>query len=176
MSSLKIVTTPMCGKILELAGISDYIVSKNPSKIDADIVVTLSETKISNKSIKIKLNTFSQIDKSVKLLSEVFETSPLDYKIKYRKDSKINEKNRKIKIKVYSNFLNDIVEDMGFTIVDKSYDFVVYPDYMGDEIAGKINKNVKAIEIPSHKNVPLNAIKRAEMRYNILEKELCMKP
>jgi hypothetical protein len=68
------------------------------------------------------------------------------------------------------------VEDMGFTIVDKSYDFVVYPDYMGDEIAGKINKNVKAIEIPSHKNVPLNAIKRAEMRYNILEKELCMKP
>jgi hypothetical protein len=65
------------------------------------------------------------------------------------------------------------VEDIGFDIVEENYDFVVYPDYMKDEIS---ENDIKTIEIPSHKNVPLNPIKRAEMRYNILEKELCMKP
>ena len=39
-----------------------------------------------------------------------------------------------------------------------------------------INENAETVEIPSHKNAPLSAIKRAEMRYNILEKRLCMKP
>ena len=64
---------------------------------------------------------------------------------------------------------------MGFKIVKEDYNFVVYPDYMKDKI-NEIEDNIKTVEIPSHKNVPLNPIKRAEMRYNILEKELCMKP
>ncbi|MGF7119549.1 hypothetical protein [Methanobacterium oryzae] len=176
MSTLKIVTTPMCEKILQLAGISNYIVSQNPNKTNADIVITLSETKITNKSIKIKLNTFSQIEESIKTLSEFFETNPLSYKIENEIDSKSLKKNRKIKVKVYSNFLKDIVQDMGFTITDEFHDFVVYPDYMKDKIINEIEDNIKTVEIPSHRNVPLDPIKRAEMRYAILEKKLCMKP
>lgn len=176
MSSSKIVTTPMCEKILQLAGISNYIVSQNPNEINADIVITLLETKITNKSIKIKLNTFSQIKESIKMLSEFFKTNPLDYKIEDKRDSKSLEKNRKIKVKVYSNFLNDIVQDMGFTVTNEFYDFVVYPDYMKDKIINELEDNIKTVEIPSHRNVPLDPIERAEMRYTILEKKLCMKP
>ena len=171
-SSLKIVTTPMCEEIVKLAGISDYVVSKTPDSVRADMAVVLSETELSTKSVKIKLNTFSQIEESIETLSETFGTIPLDYKLRDSAGSKKN-KNRKIKVKVYSNFLKEILEDIGFEIVNEDYDFVVYPDYMKSEI---INENVESVEIPSHKNVPLNAIKRAEMRYNILEKKLCMKP
>jgi segregation and condensation protein B len=102
----------------------------------------------------------------------MFGTTPLDYKIKDTAGSKKN-KNRKIKVKVYSNFLKEIVEDMGFSVVDNNYNFVVYPDYMKNEIT---DDDIEFVEIPSHKSVPLNAIKRVEMRYNILEKKLCMKP
>ncbi len=168
--SLKVVTTPMCEEIVKLAGISNYAVNKAPDSVGADIAVVLSETTLSTESIKIKLNTFSQIKESIELLSERFETSPLNYEIK---EIKCTQKNRKIKVKVYSNFLKEIVKDMGFNVVDKDYNFVVYPDYMKENV---VNENVETIEIPSHKNVPLSAIKRAEMRYNILEKRLCMKP
>lgn len=171
-SSLKIVTTPMCEEIVKLAGISNYVVSKTPDSAGAEIAVVLSETELSTKSIKIKLNTFSQIKESIEMLSEMFGTTPLDYKIKDIKYSKKDE-NRKIKVKVHSNFLKEIVEDMGFSVANEDYDFVVYPDYMKNKI---VNKKAETVEIPSHKNVPLNPIKRAEMRYNILEKELCMKP
>jgi segregation and condensation protein B len=171
-SSLKVVTTPMCEEIVKLAGISNYVVSKTPDSVEADIAVVLSETKLSTKSIKIKLNTFSQIKQSIEMLSRMFGTTPLDYKIKDIAGSKKN-KNRKIKVKVYSNFLKEMIEDMGFSVVDEDYDFVVYPDYLKNEI---ISEDIEAVEIPSHKNVPLNAIKRVEMRYNILEKKLCMKP
>ncbi len=171
-SSLKIVTTPMCEEIVRLAGISNYVVSKTPDSVGADIAVVLSETTLSTKSIKIKLNTFSQIKESIEMLSKIFGSVPLNYEIKKTVDSKKSE-NRKIKVKVYSKFLKEIVEDMDFSIVDEDYDFVVYPDYMKNKI---INENAGTVEIPSHKNVPLNAIKRVEMRYNILEKKLCMKP
>lgn len=171
--SLKVVTTPMCEEVVKIAGIRDYVVNKNPNSVKADIAVVLSETEPSMKSIKIKLNTFSQIKGSIKLLSTEFGTIPLDYKIK-NSEKPENDENRKIKVRVYSNFLKEIVEDMGFHIVKKNYDFVVYPDYMKDKIKEK--ENIKRIEIPSHKNVPLDPLKRAEMRYNILEKELCMKP
>ena len=167
--SLKVVTTPMCEEIVKLAGISNYVVNKAPDSVGADIAVVLSETKLSTKSIKIKLNTFPQIKESIRVLSEKFETSPLDYEIK---EIKCPKENRKIKVKVYSNFLKEIVKDMGFSVVDKDYNFVIYPDYMKEIVE---NENVETVEIPSHKNVPLSAIKRAEMRYNILEKRLCMK-
>ena len=170
-SSLKIVTTPMCEEIVKIAGIKDYIVSNNPQSYKVDVAIVLSETKLPTKSIKIKLNTFSQIKESIEMLKNEFGTVPLNYKIKtiQKKD---DNRNRNIKIKVYSNFLKDIVEDMGFNIVEDDYDFIVYPDYMKNKI-NEIKDNIKIIEIPSHKNAPLNPIKRAEMRYNILEKELC---
>ena len=169
--SLKVVTTPMCEEIVKLAGISNYEVNKAPDSVGADIAVVLSETKLSTKSIKIKINTFSQIKESIEMLSEKFETSPLNYELNETTGSK--NQNRKIKVKVHSNFLKEIVKDMGFSVVDKDYNFVVYPDYMKEIV---INENVETVEIPSHKNVPLSAIKRAEMRYNILEKRLCMRP
>lgn len=172
-NSLKIVTTPMCQEIVKLAGISDYKVSKDPDSANADVAIVLSETQTVTKSIKIRLNTFKQIKESIGLLSNSFGTKPLSYEIKNTKYSK-KDKNRKIKVRVYSNFLKDIVEDMGYDIVNENHHFVVYPDYIKDKI--KIEDYSKAVEIPSHKNVPLNPIKRAEMRYNILEKELCMKP
>ncbi|WP_414470351.1 hypothetical protein [Methanobacterium sp. ACI-7] len=174
-SSLKVVTTPMCEEILKIAGINEYVVNKDPDSVNADMAVTLSETEISTKCLKIKLNTFSQIRESVELISATFGTNPLDLKINKVK-CRNKEKNRKIKVKVYSNFLKEIVDDMGFNIVDSNYDFVVYPDYMKDKIINEIEDNIKLVEIPSHKNVPLNPIKRAQMRYSILEKELCMKP
>ena len=171
-SSLKIVTTPMREEIVKLAGITNYVVSKSPDSVEADIAVALSETSLSTKSIKIKLNTFSQIKESIEMLSEMFGTTPLDYEIKDTAGSKEN-KNRNIKVKVYSNFLKEMVEDMGFSVVDENYDFVVYPDYMKSEV---MSENIDTVEVPSHKNAPLNAIERVEMRYNILEKKLCMKP
>ena len=171
-SSLKVVTTPMCEEILKIAGVSEYIVNKNPDSVKADIAVVLSETEPLIESIKIKLNTFSQITQSIDIISAKFDTDPSDYKMKKRN---YPVENRKIKVRVYSNFLKDIVEDMGFNVVREDYDFVVYPDYMKDKI-NEIEDNIKVVEIPSHKNVPLNPIKRAEMRYSILEKELCMKP
>ncbi len=174
MPSLKIVTTPMCEKILQLAGITDYIVSSDTEKINGDIVITLSETKISSNSIKIKLNTFSQINESIKRLSETFETVPLNYNLNSSKYSKYKN-NQNIRIKVYSNFLKEIVEDMGFSIVHEKFDYIVYPDYMKDKIPDEIKDNVKAVQIPSHKNAPLDPIERASMRYNILEKSLCTK-
>jgi len=191
---MRIVATPMCAEILKLAGVSDFIVNKNPDSVSADIAVVLRETKTKVKSIKIKLNTFSQIEESIKMISEIFETEPpesLNYymekiigeKIKI-KNSRKSKKNQKIKVKVYSNFLKDIVYDMGFNVVNENYDHVVYPDYMKNEInknkeARKnknTNKSIKLIEVPSHNKTPINPFKRAKLRYKVLEKEICMKP
>ncbi len=177
---MRIVTTPMCKEVLKLAGISDFIVREDPNSVDADIAVVLSETKTNIKSIKIKLNTFSQIKESIRMLSEIFGTEPLE-SLNYNTEKEEIEnlrnfnENQKIKVKVYSNFLRDIVKDMGFKVVDQDYDFVVYPDYMEDEIKDVI-KNKKVIKVPSHKNVPEDPLERAKLRYRILERKLCMKP
>jgi segregation and condensation protein B len=85
--------------------------------------------------------------------------------------------NRNIKVKVYSNFLRDIVDDLGFTIVSEDPDYLVYPDYIKNQISNEIvTMGDRIVEIPSHKNAPKNPIKRAETRYKLLEKKLCMKP
>ena len=73
-SSLKVVTTPMCEEILKIAGVSEYIVTKDPDSVNADIAVILSESELSTESIKIKLNTFSQINQSIELISTTFGT------------------------------------------------------------------------------------------------------
>lgn len=222
---MKVVTTPMCQEVLELAGVSEFTVTRNFDYKDADIAVVLSETELDENNqtrfIKIKLNTFYQINESIKTIS-ILGTEIRDQKIRDKKninqeikdqknsdqhilgqkssDQEINDQesisqeirdynlekvnyfkirrnnNRKIKVKVYSNFLKDIVEDMGFTVVSQNGDFLVYPDYLKTEIMDEITlmKN-RAFEIPSHKNAPKNPLKRADMRYKILEKSLCTK-
>ena len=220
-----IVTTPMCEKILEFAGISEYKVNKNPGNEKADLAILLSESKIKMNSLSIKLNTFSQIKDSIIEVSKLGDNGDIGNISKNPiSDEKINdifaqysiasdwisdkkkalqEKNSKIKVKVYSKFLRDIVEDMGFSIIDFDDDkfsdfyYIVFPDYMNiDEVVNFKNNNVdeinnfnnstnshsnpnhsnnysisnncEIISIPTHKNVPKDPIKRAEMRYSIL--------
>jgi len=185
---MKIVTTPMCQEILRLAGVSKFQVITDGFYGDADVVILLSETETHKNSgiqfIKLKLNTFSQIDKSITMISDLLGTEPLNgpedrqgiASLKRLYQSKGPE-NQKIKVKVYSNFLGEIVKDIGFTVVDgDNYDFLVYPDYMKEKLKEDIAyAGERAIELPSHKNTPLNPIERAKMRYQILEKSLCMR-
>ncbi len=175
---MKIVTTPMCQEILHLAGLDEFQLIDGDYE-DADVAVVLSETEIpentSTKFIKLKLNTFDQIADSIKLISNELDTQPL--KKNLNNDPADQKENSKIKVKTYSNFLREIVEDMGFTIVtDDTYDFLVYPDYLKEELKEEVNESGKrAVEIPSHGNAPQNPIKRAQIRYKILRNRICMK-
>jgi hypothetical protein len=185
---MKIATTPLCQEVLKLAGVSEFIVTRKPGSIGADLVVVLSETAVfsetepgetSSKFLKIKLNTFSQIENSIRMVSDAIGSEPLDYSLREPSDFIIGDENRKIKVKVYSNFLKDIVNDLGFLVVPEEgdgHDFLVYPDYLKDEIVDEIKSaGSKAVEVPSHGNAPTNPLERAEMRYKILERSLCMK-
>ena len=175
---MKIVTTPMCKDVMMLAGVREFEVNPDPDSTDADVAVILSETDTTIKSVKLKLNTFSQIKESVEILRDTFETDPVLYKPKDFEFHGVNKsENRKIKVKVYSNFLKDIVDDLGYTVVSKDQDYLVYPDYLRDQLSNElIMMGDKGIEVPSHKNAPKDALKRAEMRYKFLEKKLCTKP
>ncbi|MDO8869149.1 MAG: hypothetical protein Q7V10_00165 [Methanobacteriaceae archaeon] len=213
---MKIVTTPMCEEILIMAGINEYMINKEPDKEQADFAVVLSETETFMDSLKVKLNTFSQIHESVLKTVEILnppvsnqnlssDLSKSISKISPWADSQqkkiLSENNRKIKVKVYSQFLKDIIEDMGFDVVAENPDFVVFPDYLENQIKKDeeishsnaqqgLSKNaenffksdntdidfVKYIKVPSHGDVPINPLERATMRYNLLEGELCMKP
>jgi segregation and condensation protein B len=174
---MKIVTTPMCKDVLNLSGIKEFDISIDPDSTDADIAIVLSETDTKMKSVKIKLNTFKQIKKSIELLREMFgkgEEIDLDISNYIEFDGSVN---RNIKVKVYSNFLRDIVDDLGFTIVYENPDYLVYPDYIKDILSDEIiTMDNRVVEIPSHKNAPKDPIKRAVMRYKILEKKLCTRP
>ena len=191
-----IVTTPMCEKILEFAGISDYKVNKNPDKEEGDLAILLSESKVKMNSLSIKLNTFSQIKESIikvsKLkgelgknetqfndsiledINDIFSKYPLANKWISDEKEKLQEKNSKIRVKVYSEFLKDIVKDMGFSIIDSddevsSFDYIVAPDYMNFvDSECENNSSCEIITIPTHNNVSKNPIKRAELRYSIL--------
>ena len=177
---MKIVTTPMCKDVLRLAGVREFYVNSDPDSTDADIAVVLSETDTNMKSVKIQLNTYLQIRESVEMLRDLFETDAVEYDlVDYDFQRAIVSKNRNIKVKVYSNFLRDIVDDLGFKVVsgDQSYHYIVYPDYIREELSDEIIKmGDRAVEVPSHKNVPRDPLKRAELRYKLLEKKLCTKP
>ena len=144
---MKIVTTPMCEELVKLVGIKNYKVNKHPNKDDGDF-----------ESIK-------KIDFNNNLTDEeiisFFDNYPLA-----KKYLNNNVKNS-IHIKVYSNFLKDTAESMGFTIDDENYDYVVYPDYLADEVQ---NETQTLIEISSHNFVSKNPFVRLEKRYEILEK------
>lgn len=68
---MRIVTTPMCEEIVRLAGISDYVINKFPSKEDGDLAILLSESKVDMESLPIKINTSSQIFDSIKKVSKL---------------------------------------------------------------------------------------------------------
>ena len=169
---MRIVTTPMCESILKYAGIED-VVNKFPDKEDGDLAILLSESKTSLISLKIKLNTFKQIRNSIKIVSNFSNGGELsnkdlddifrDYDVAMKYLNNSNDLD--IKIKVYSNFLKDIVEDMGFIVDDVDFDYVVFPDYLRNEVVEKDN----LVEMPSHSSVSKNPIERTELRYSILE-------
>ena len=178
---MHIYTSPMCQEVVRLAGVSTYTVKKNNNFDGADLAIVLSETVTEVPAIKVKLNTFKQIFDSVDFISNHLGTEKLDmgdwesvYLSHIRPaKGKIDER-KKIKVKVYSNFLKEIVADMGFTLVEDQADFMVYPDYLRKKISTEIEAaGDMAIEIPSHKNAPIDPLERAHMRYNILEKRLC---
>ncbi|MDL2245978.1 hypothetical protein LJB96_00015 [Methanobrevibacter sp. OttesenSCG-928-K11] len=175
-----IITTPMCSKILEFAGISNFKINKNPDEEEGDLAILLSESKVKMNSLKIKLNTFNQIKQSIIDVSKysskgiitedeinnVFSNYPIAMKW-LNSNNEIKEKNSKISIKVYSEFLKDIVKDMNFNLNSVEYDYVVFPDYMGN-LVEEHDEN-KLISIPTHNNISKDPIKRGEIRYSILE-------
>lgn len=175
---MKIVTTPMCQEILHLAGVLEFKIVNNGVYGDADVAFVLSETKIPENSqikfVRLKLNTFTQIEDSIKLISTILNTKPLKKNLNHNLTQKLKEQNKKLKVKVYSHFLEDIARDMGFKIVSDKYDFLIYPDYLKNDIKEELDEaGERAIELPSHKNAPLNPIKRAKIRYQILNKSIC---
>lgn len=72
---------------------------------------------------------------------------------------------RDIDVKVYSEFLKDIVLDMGFNVDSDNFDYVVYPDYLKN----KVEESENLVEIPSHGDISKNPFERIEVRYAILE-------
>jgi hypothetical protein len=176
---MRIVTTPMCEGILRIAGVRGYRVSRTPEDEDADIAFVLSETPVEG-AIKLRLNTFPQIREAVDLVFKTIHamdpeslkyssTDEIDFEVCspwWHDPSRLRERNSKIKVRVYSNFLREIVEDMGFSVVEGAADFTVCPDYM----------ELDCIRVPSHRNLPLDPVKRALFRYRYLERKLCMKP
>ena len=135
---MRIVTTPMCESILKYAGIEDYVVNKFPDEGDGDLAILLSESKTPLISLKIKLNTFKQIRNSIKIVSNFSDSGKLsnkdvddifrDYDVAMNYLNTSNDLD--IKVKVYSNFLKDIVEDMGFIVDDVDFDYVVWGKFL----------------------------------------------
>ena len=169
---MKIVTTPMCEEIVKLAGLKEYAINKFPTKDDGDFAILLSESKVEMDSLPIKINTSTQIFESIKIVSKVIGNELSDAEIlqffdNYSLCKKYLNSNykRDINVKVYSEFLKDIVSDVGFNIVSKDYEYVIFPDYLKDNV--KESQNI--IEIPSHNSISKNPFDKAESRYTILE-------
>lgn len=161
----------MCEEIVRLAGIKDYTVNKFPQKDDGDLAILLSESKVEMDAIQIKINTSSQIFESIKEVSklsdELDDEEILSFFDGYelcRKYLDLDFRNG-INVKVYSEFLRDIVSDVGFNIVEDDFDYVIYPDYLKDNVTETEN----IVEIPSHNSVSKNPFDKAELRYGILE-------
>ena len=162
----------MCEEIVRLAGIKDYAVNKFPQKGDGDLAILLSESRVEMDAIQIKINTSTQIFESIKKISGLADEELSDEEImSYFDDYELCRKylnsdfKRDINVKVYSEFLKDIVSDVGFNIVADDFDYVIYPDYLKD----KVIETENTVEIPSHNSVSKNPFDKAELRYGILE-------
>ena len=136
---MKIVTTPMCEEIVKLAGITDYAVNKFPDEEDGDLAILLSESKVEMDCLPIKINTPKQVFESIRKVSEIAGNELSDEEISsFFDDYKLAKKylnssfERDVSVKVYSEFLKDIVLDVGFNIVSDNFDYVIYPDYLED--------------------------------------------
>ena len=169
---MKIVTTPMCEEIVKIAGIKDYVINKFPKKDDGDLAILLSESKVEMDALQIKINTSTQIFESIKEVSGIAGNDLSDEEIlSYFDDYEICRKylnsdfKRDVNVKVYSEFLKDIVQDVGFNIVCDGFDYVIYPDYLKDNVIESDN----LVEIPSHNSISKNPFDKAELRYGILE-------
>lgn len=186
-----VVTTPMCKQIVEWAGLKEFKVNKFPDEGEGDLAILLSESKVKMNSLTLKLNTFSQIRESIlKVSNYCFEHDLTDhllsdddiddifssYDLKYANlgdddFDKIRESNSNKKVKVYSEFLKDIVLDIGAVVDDENYSYVLYPDYLKDIVDKDedfTDSFIVFIEIPSHGNVSKNPLLRTEERYSIL--------
>lgn len=162
----------MCEEIVRLAGIKDYAVNKFPQKGEGDLAVLLSESRVEMDAIQIKINTSTQIFESIKKISGLAGNEQSDEEIlSYFDDYELCMKylnsdfKRDVNVKVYSEFLKDIVSDVGFNIVTDGFDYVIYPDYLKDNVIETEN----TVEIPSHNSVSKNPFDKAELRYGILE-------
>ena len=102
--------------------------------------------------------------------------------------NEIRKSNNDKKVKVYSEFLKDIVLDIGADVIDFTYDkngndedkandlgidfdYLVYPDYLEGEVLKRENPEsdeFKLIKILSHNNISKDPILKAESRYEIL--------
>ena len=207
-----VVTTPMCEQIVEWAGLNDFKVNRFPDEEEGDFAILLSESKVEMDSLAIKINTFTQIKESIKTVSNaLFEKNCIDKAIEddeieaifndYKDNglqyavldeyefSKIMESNKDKKVKVYSEFLKDIVSDIGATVIDfkygkdgndegdpdLDYDYLVYPDYLEEEVLKRENLSsdeFKSIKILSHNNISKDPILKAESRYDALINEM----
>ena len=169
---MKIVTTPMCEEIVRLAGISDYSVNKHPTSKDGDLAILLSESKVEMDAMPIKINTPKQVFESIREVSKIAGNELSDEEIlPFFDDYELSKKylnsdfKRDVNVKVYSEFLKDIVLDAGFNIDSESFDYVIYPDYM----KVKVTETENLVEIPSHNSISKNPFEKIEVRYAILE-------
>ena len=138
-----VVTTPMCRQIVEWAGLDEFKVNKFPDEEEGDLAILLSESKVNMDSLAIKINTFAQIKESIKSVSDcLFDKGLIEKSIEYEeievifndyKDLKyavldkdgfdeIRYSNKGKKVKVYSEFLKDIVSDIGADVTLFKYD------------------------------------------------------
>lgn len=205
-----VVTTPMCKQIVEWAGLKELKVNKFPDEEEGDFAILLSESKVKMDSLAIKINTFGQIKESTKIVSKaLFERNLIEKAIgdeeidtifNYYEDdvryalldenefNEIRKSNNDKKVKVYSEFLKDIVLDIGADVIDFTYDkngnyednvndlgmdfdYLVYPDYLEEEVLKRENlesKEFKVIKILSHNNISKDPILKAESRYGAL--------
>ncbi len=163
----------MCEEVVRLAGITDYKVNRNPDEEEGDLAILLSESKVGMNSLAIKLNTPKQLFESIREVSKLNEELCDDEILEFFKGYELclkyldSHDNSHIKVRVYSNFLRDIIVNIGFEINDKDYDYVIYPDYLEDKVE---KTDAKLVKIPSHTTVAKNPFERIEMRYSILEK------
>ncbi|MDR2545558.1 MAG: hypothetical protein LBD03_08535 [Methanobrevibacter sp.] len=209
---MRIVTTPMCKEIVEIAGFKGFKVNKNPDNEDGELAILMSEKKTKMNSIVIKLNTVNQVRDSIlevykynmlknkpNLDDEVFKIFE-DYNISKWLDknqrNELRNLNSKIRVIVYTIFLKEIVEDMGFKIINLNIfdldskkhkevilddliaienngldvDYLIFPDYFKiniDYLSPKLQE--KIVIMPTHSNVFKSPIERVIERYSILE-------
>ncbi len=162
----------MCEEIVKLAGVKNYAVNKFPQKQDGDLAIILSESKMDMKAVAIKINTSTQIFQSIMLVSKIAGSELADEEIfEYFGDYPLCTKylnsaySHDVRVRVYSEFLKDIVSDVGFVIDSDDFDYVIYPDYL----KRKVIESENLVEVPSHNAVSKNPFVKAELRYSILE-------